>query len=80
MPPLRYGNRRADCDTYLEFIWRADEHLPEGANPQAIAYITGAYSTPRKPWFCGVYGIHVVEGPSVAAVKEELFALLDAGQ
>lgn len=80
MTAPRYGNRRADCSGYLEFIWRADQPLPEGANPQAIAYITGAYSTPRKPWFCGVYGIHVVEGPTVAAVKEELFALLDAGQ
>jgi len=77
MTTPRYGNRRADCDTYLEFIWRLPSDAP---NPQAIAYITGAYGTPRKPWFCGVYGIHVVEGPTVADVKAELFALLDAGQ
>jgi hypothetical protein len=74
---MRFNSRRADCPGYLEFIWR-DTPLPEGANPQAIAYITDAYGTLRKPWFCGVYGIHVVEGPSVASVKSELFALIEA--
>ena len=76
----RYGSRRANCPGYLEFIWRESPDLPEGVNPQAIAYITDTYSTPRKPWFYGCYGIHVVEGATVAAVKDELFALLDAGQ
>lgn len=76
MTTPRYGNRRANCPGYLEFIWRLPTDAP---HPQAIAYITDAYGTPRKPWFCGVYGIHVIEGPTVAAVKEELFTLLDAG-
>jgi hypothetical protein len=76
MSTPRYGNRRADCSGYLEFIWR-ETGAP---NPQAIAYITDIYGTPRRPWYCGVYGIHVVEGPTVADVKAELFSLLDAGQ
>lgn len=77
---MQFDTRRATCPGYLEFIWRTDTPLPSGANPQAIAYITDTYGTPRKPWFCGVYGIHVVEGPSVASVKSELFALIEAGQ
>ena len=77
---MQFDSRRATCPGYLEFIWRTDTSLPEGANPQAIAYITDTYSTPRKPWFCGVYGIHVVEGASIASVKSELFALIEAGQ
>ena len=77
---MQFDSRRATCSGYLEFIWRADTPLPEGANPQAIAYITDAYSTPRKPWFCGVYGTHVIEGASVASVKSELFSLIEAGQ
>lgn len=77
---MRFDSRRATCSGYLEFIWRTDTPLPEGANPQAIAYITDAYSTPRKPWFCGVYGTHVIEGASVASVKSELFSLIEAGQ
>ena len=77
---MRFDSRRANCPGYLEFIWRADQPLPEGGNPQAIAYITDAYGTPRKPWFCGVYGIHVVEGASVSTVKPDLFSLIEAGQ
>jgi hypothetical protein len=77
---MKFDSRRADCRGYLEFIWRADTPIPEGGNPQAIAYITDAYGTPRKPWFCGVYGVHVVEGASVASVKTELFSLIEAGQ
>jgi hypothetical protein len=78
MSTPRYGNRRANCPGYLEFIWRVTPDLPEGVTPQAVAYITDVYGTPRKPWYCAAYGIHVIEGPTVAAVKEELFALLDA--
>jgi hypothetical protein len=74
---MQFDSRRATCPGYLEFIWRADVPREPGTNPQAIAYITDAYSTPRKPWFCGVYGIHVVEGPSVATVKTELFSLIE---
>jgi len=77
---MQFASRRATCPGYLEFIWRADVVRPAGTNPQAIAYITDTYSTPRKRWFCGVYGIHVVEGPTVSAVKTELFALIEAGQ
>jgi hypothetical protein len=77
---MRFDSRRADCQGYLEFIWRSDIPREPDTNPQAIAYITDAYSTPRKPWFCGVYGIHVVEGPSVSTVKSELFSLIEAGQ
>jgi hypothetical protein len=77
---MQFDSRRATCPGYLEFIWRTDIPLPEGANPQAIAYITDTYSTPRKPWFCGVYGIHVIEGPSIASVKSELFTLIESGQ
>lgn len=77
---MQFDSRRANCPGYLEFIWRTDIPLPEGVNPQAIAYITDIYSSPRKQWFYGSYGIHVVEGPSVSAVKQELFALIEAGQ
>ena len=77
---MMFASRRANCPGYLEFIWRTDVERPEGTNPQAIAYITDAYSTARKQWYCGVYGIHVVEGPSVSAVKSGLFSLIEAGQ
>ena len=77
---MQFDSRRATCPGYLEFIWRTDIPREPDANPQAIAYITDTYSTPRKPWFCGVYGIHVIEGPSVASVKSELFTLIESGQ
>lgn len=77
---MQFDSRRANCPGYLEFIWRSDVERPEGAHPQAIAYITDIYSTPRTRRFYGSYGIHVVEGPTVAAVKEELFALIESGQ
>jgi hypothetical protein len=77
---MRFNSRRADCSGYLELIWRTDTPLPEGATPQAIAYITDTYGTPRKPWYFGSYGIHTVEGPTVASVKQELFSLIEAGQ
>jgi hypothetical protein len=53
---------------------------PEGTTPQAIAYITDIYGDDGKPWFHGVYGIHTVSGPTVSAVKQELFDLIEAGQ
>lgn len=71
---MRFASRRASCPGYLEFIW-PDVKRPAGVNPQAIALITeidGAYH--------GVYGIHTVVGPTVAACKEELFALIESGQ
>lgn len=75
MTAPRYGNRRADCSGYLEFIWRLPTDAP---NPQAIAYITDIYGTSRKPWYYGCYGTQVVEGPTVADVKAQLFPILDA--
>jgi len=77
---MQFDSRRADADGYLEFIWRTDVPLPEGVRPQAIAFITDIYNTPRKRWFYGCYGIHTVEGSTVSAVKQELFALIEAGQ
>jgi hypothetical protein len=77
---MKFASRRANCPGYLEFIWRSDIERPEGTNPQAIAYITDLYRSPRREWYAACYGIHVVEGPTVAAVKEELFALIEAGQ
>ena len=77
---MTFDSRLADADCYLELIWRTDVPRPEGTRPQAIAYVTGCYSTPRKPWFYGCYGIHTCEGPTVADVKQELFALIEAGQ
>jgi hypothetical protein len=72
---MMFASRRADCPGYLEFIWRSDIPRKPGTHPQAIAYITeidGAYH--------GCYGIHTVAGRSVASVKSELFALIEAGQ
>lgn len=77
---MKFDSRLAGGSGYLELIWRTDVERAPGVNPQAIAYVTDMYGTRRKPWFCGVYGIHVVEGPSVAAVKTELFDLIEAGQ
>lgn len=74
----RYGSRRANCPGYLEFIWRENPDLPEGVNPQAIAVITDGMSTYRKRTYTACYGIHVIEGSTVSAVKQELFDLLDA--
>lgn len=76
---MKFDSRRADCDGYLEFIWRSDVERPEGVTPQAVAYITDQYSTKNRTWFYGHYGIHSVEGPTVEAVKQELFALMEAG-
>lgn len=77
---MKFDSRRADVDGYLEFIWRIDVPRPDDIQPQAIAFITDIYSTPRKRWFYGCYGIHTVEGSTVAAVKRDLFALIEAGQ
>ena len=72
---MNFASRRANCPGYLEFISDADS---KAENPQSIAYITDVYGTPRKPYYCGVYGIHVVEGRSVAAVKTELLSLIES--
>lgn len=69
MTQPRYGNRRADCSGYLEFIWRASD----APHPQAIAYITE-----DEGFYYGCYGTQVVSGPTVADVKSQLFPLLDA--
>lgn len=73
---MRFASRRASCPGYLEFIWRSDVERPAGVNPQAIALVTlgadGAYY--------GMYGLHTVVGPTVADCKQELFALIEAGQ
>lgn len=72
---MQFDSRRADADGYLEFIWRTDVPHPEGTRPQAIALIThveGAYH--------GMYGLHTVVGSTVADCKQELFALIEAGQ
>lgn len=42
-----------------------------------IAYITDAYG---GDFYVGIYGIHEIQGRTVADVKQELFTLLDAGQ
>jgi hypothetical protein len=70
MTAPRYGNRRADCPGYLEFIWRLPSTAP---HPQAIAYITE-----DEGFYYGCYGTQVVSGPTVADVKSALFPLLDA--
>lgn len=70
MTAPRYNSRRADCPDYLEFIWRLPTDAP---HPQAIAYITEIESR-----FFGCYGTQVVNGPTVADVKSQLFPLLDA--
>jgi hypothetical protein len=69
MSAPRYGNRRANCTGYLEFIWRET-----GVKyPQAIAYITDDSGA-----FYGVYGRRVFAGSTVADVKAQLFPALDA--
>ena len=72
MTQPRYGNRRADCPGYLEFIWRLPSTAP---HPQASAYITE-----DEGFYYGCYGTQVVSGATVADVKAALFPLLDAGQ
>ena len=77
---MQFDSRRVDCDGYLELIWRSDVERAAGVTPQAIAYITDRYGSKRRDWFYGHYGIHSVEGPTVTAVKQELFALMEAGR
>lgn len=73
---MEFTSRRANCPGYLEFVWRSDIERPAGVTPQAVALITegadGAYY--------GMYGLHTVVAPTVSACKEELFALIEAGQ
>ena len=71
---MRFASRRANCPGYLEFIW-LDVKRPAGVNPQAIALITEIDGA-----FHGCYGIHTVVAHTVAACKEELFLLIEAGQ
>lgn len=70
---MKFNTKRADCDGYLELIWRTDL---EGSYQQ-LAYITDQYGTIRKPWYVGFYGIFEVSGPTVAAVKQELFSIIE---
>lgn len=64
-----YDTRRINSARgYLEVISR--DNAP-------IAYITDAYG---GDFYVGIYGIHEIQGRTVAAVKQELFTLLDAGQ
>ena len=72
---MRFDSRRATCPGYLEFIWCTDVPREPGVNPQAIAYITEIDGA-----FHGCYGVHTVAGPTVSAVKAELFSLIEAGQ
>lgn len=72
---MQFDSRRADADGYLEFIWLTDVPRPEGVRPQAIALITEAEGA-----YHGIYGLQTVVGPTVSAVKQELFALIEAGQ
>lgn len=76
------SKRLASAPRYLELIWRTDipRHPQDRIVPDAVAYITDIYGTPRDPWYCGYYGIHEVSGPTVAAVKEQLFSLIESGQ
>lgn len=74
---MKFDSRRADVIGYLEFIWRTDVPRPEGVRPQAIALITEA----PGGRFQGMYGLRTVTGSTVAAVKEQLFSLIEeAGQ
>lgn len=68
-----YSTRRINSARgYLEVIHRDDA---------LIAYITDLYgSTPHNPLYVGIFGIHEVSGRTVAAVKEELFSLIESGQ
>jgi hypothetical protein len=80
---MRFDSRRADVPGYLEFIW-IEKDLPEGVNPQAIALITdttdGLITDTTDGHFYGMYGLQIVAGPTVSAVKAELFSLIEAGQ
>lgn len=78
---MQFDSRRvSSARGYLELIWRSDIERPKGATPQAIACITDIYGSVRRPFYVGMYGIHEVQGCTVAAVKEQLFALIEAGQ
>lgn len=76
--PSRYGSRRANCSGYLEFIWREGTPVEPGDKwPQAVAYVTDIYAQGR-PFYVGCFGAHMINGDTVAEVKEALFPLLDA--
>lgn len=75
-----YSRRVADVRGYLEFIYHTDDDRPDSPTPRAVAYITDIYGSVRNPFYVGVYGIHEVKGRTVAAVKEQLFSLIESGQ
>lgn len=78
---MKFDSRRVEkAKGYLEFIWPIDPSRPKGTTPQAIAYIRDFYRGKQTKHFWGFYGIHEVKGETVAAVKEELFSLIEAGQ
>lgn len=78
---MKFDSRRADADGYLEFIWRTDVPRPEGVRPRAIALITSETDlSTGEQCFYGIYGLHTVVGSTVSACKQELFALIEAGQ
>jgi hypothetical protein len=77
IPPsdYRFDSIRSEyASGYLEFILRTD--IP---SPKAIAYIIDI-NTEGQQSFCGSYGIHSVQGSTVADVKKELFKLIESGQ
>ena len=77
---MRFDSRRIDQNGfYKEEIWRTDVERPEGTTPQAIAYIISNDKAGNACRFYGYYGIHTVSGPTVSAVKQELFDLIEAG-
>ena len=78
---MQLDSRRVDQDGfYKELIWRTDVERPEGTTPQAIAVIMRDDEAESARRFYGIYGIHTVSGPTVSAVKQELFDLIEAGQ
>jgi hypothetical protein len=73
IPPsdYRFDSIRSEfASGYLEFILRTDT---------PIAYIIDI-NTEGQQSFCGSYGIHSVQGSTVADVKKELFKLIESGQ
>lgn len=73
--------KRIDAPGYLEFIWKTRDLKQQGpGKAPVLAYITDIYGEPARPWYTAVYGIHWISGPTVAAVKEELFSMIDNGQ
>ena len=72
---MKFASRRVDCPGYLEFIWRADLDLKEGERPPTIALVMDD----EEGRFHGMYGLLTVVGNTVAAVKQELFSMIEEG-